>query len=227
MKKRSTRPHAGQRKAKRSKPGNWSRRQNKQKMETVQTSAVQTPVIKTKAPLRALSSFKPKDQLDILAVQKIMAGDTAAFITIWDRYIPWFVQKAFHMVGNHDEAEDIAHSVLGKAYEQIMKGNYRPTYTFNSWINFMFGHYMVDYSRKAAWKNKGLTVSMDNTMTDGDGAETSFAETMADPDASSDALTLRNEQKKAVREALATLDDIGRLLIGMFYGQQKSQRLYA
>jgi len=215
MKKRSSKPHAGQRKAKSSKP----QRQNKQKMKT---QTLEKPVTKTKAPLRALESFNQKDQQDIIAVQKIMAGDKNAFIVLWDRYRPWFVQKAFHMVGDHDSAEDIAIAVLGKAYEQIMKGNYRTSYSFNSWINFMFKNYMVDYSRGRVWQDAIVTVSMDNTMTDSEGSETTFAETMADPDAQSDSLTLRNEQKKAVREALATLDDIGRLLIGMFYGQQKS-----
>ncbi|MDP2692688.1 MAG: RNA polymerase sigma factor [bacterium] len=227
MKKRSSKPHADQRKAKSSK----SKRQNKRKMRKEhQTQTVTQPVIKTKAPLRDLSSFNQKDQQDIIAVQKIMAGDKNAFIVLWDRYRPWFVQKAFHMIGDHDSAEDIAIAVLSKAYEQIMKGNYRTTYSFNSWINFMFKNCMVDYSRGRVWQDAIVTVSMDNTMTDGEGSETTFSETMADEEtiassssfAPSDSLTLRNEQKKAVREALATLDDIGRMLIGLFYGKQMS-----
>jgi RNA polymerase sigma factor (sigma-70 family) len=179
-------------------------------------------VVNGKAPVRDIFSFKKKeDREDIRATQKIMAGDANAFIQIWDRYQPWLVQKAFRMVNDHTLAEDIAIEVLGKAYKKIVAGAYQPTYTFNSWIMFMFKNHMVDFSRKDEWKNKGLTVSMDNVISDSEGSETSFSETMVDEDASSDSLILMNERRKIIREALAGLDDSSRNILGMYYGQQK------
>lgn len=190
---------------------------NKRKMET---ATMTKAAVKTKPKVRDISSFKVIDQKDIRAVEAIKAGNKNAYVVIWNRYHPWFVQKVFHMVGSHDIAIDCANGILARAYEHI--GSYQPTHTFNAWINFMFKNYMVDYSRKPEWKHRNLTVSMDNTMTDGEGSETSFSETIADAEASADSLTLKNEQRKAIREALDTLDETGRTLIGMFYGQQKT-----
>lgn len=188
----------------------------------VNTSKRSKVQAKAPAPIRDIMSFKnPDDRKDILAAKAIEAGDKEAFIQIWDRYRPWLVQKAFRMVNSYAEAEDISSDVLTKVYHKIMAGAYRPTYTLNSWIMFMFKNHMVDYSRTSRWKFAGSSVSIDNVISDSEGSETSFAETMRDHEASADSLTLDNEQRKAVNEALASLDESLSTVLGMYYGQQK------
>ena len=127
------------------------------------------------------ASFKnPEDRADITAVNKVMAGDKEAFEQIVDRYRNGFVQRAAKSVHNFDEAEDIASDMMTRVYEKIMAGRYKPTYTFNAWINCMFANYMKDYYRKDYCGNKKLTVSMDNIISDSEGSEATFSETMDD-----------------------------------------------
>lgn len=176
---------------------------------------------KAKAPVeKPLSAFKSEDQKDIIAVREVQAGNKEAYVRILERYRAHVVQRFFLKVKDRVLAEDLAAEVLTKAYEKL--GQYRSTYTFNSWFYVLADRFLIDWSRKAEWKFKAASVSLDNTRGDGDGGNvTSFVENMTDPTVSADANLLRSEQRKAIREGLATLDELGRRLILMFFAQDK------
>lgn len=175
---------------------------------------------KKEAKERDINSFKPEDQKDIKAVQSVLSGDKDAYVRILERYRPHLVRRFFLKVKDRTIAEDLASDVLVKVYQKLAM--YKRTHTFNSWFYMIADRFLIDWSRKAEWKFKQSTSSYDNMMTTTEGAQTSFAETMLDPDASSDSRILEEERKEALREALASLDDTGRKLIAMFYGKEMS-----
>lgn len=195
-------------KSKRKKTLSKSMRKNKRKMETV----------KATVKLRDINSFKPEDKADILAVQSVLAGNKEAYGRILQRYRPHLVQRFFKKLNDRVLAEDLAAEVLGKVYEKLDK--YQPTFTFNSWFYVIADRFLIDWSRKQEWKFKQNSVSIDNVRSDGEGVETTFAENLADPTVTTDGSTLTGERMKALKEAMATLDDLGRQLVTMFYDKE-------
>lgn len=171
---------------------------------------------------RALSSFKPEDQKDILAVQAVKAGNDNAYSRIMERYRPHLEQRFFNKVKDREVVRDLVSDVLMKVLMKVREGAYRPTYTFNAWFYMLADRFLIDWSRKPDWKFKQSSSSIDNMRSDSEGSESSFAEALADPDMASDTECLNEERLKAIREGLATLDELGRSLIGMFYGKDMS-----
>jgi len=171
---------------------------------------------------RALSSFKPEDQKDILAVQAVKAGNDNAYSRIMDRYRGYLEQRFFNKVKDREVARDLASDVLMKVLVKVREGAYRPTHTFNAWFYMLADRHLIDWSRKSEWKFRASSSSIDNLRSDSEGSESSFSESLADPDMASDTNCLNEERLKAIREGLATLDELGRTIIGMFYGKDMS-----
>jgi len=172
---------------------------------------------------RALSSFNPEDQEDILAVQAVKAGNENAYSRIMKRYRGHLEQRFFNKVKDREIARDLASDVLVKVLMEVRKGSYRPTHTFNAWFYMLANRHLIDWSRKSEWKFKEKSSSIDNIMaSDSTGSENSFSQSLVDPDIASDTYCLNEERLKAIREGLATLNELGRNLIAMFYGKDMS-----
>ena len=65
-------------------------------------------------------------------VQRSRAGDAQAFETLLIRYEKPVYNAAYRMLGNADDASDVAQTVFLKAYEHL--GDFNPKYRFFSWI---------------------------------------------------------------------------------------------
>ena len=65
-------------------------------------------------------------------VEKCCDGDRAAFTELVDRYQKTVFNTALRIVGDPEEAEDVAQSAFLKAYEKL--DSYKPQYRFFSWI---------------------------------------------------------------------------------------------
>jgi RNA polymerase sigma factor (sigma-70 family) len=95
--------------------------------------------------------FKDMKDEDLVAeIQR--TGDTAMFGEIYRRYVRVVLSKAMSIVMNKPEAEDMAHDVFLKLYQNI--GKYKQTGSFSSWFNtftynFCFDHYRR--SKKTKW----------------------------------------------------------------------------
>ncbi|NNF07138.1 MAG: sigma-70 family RNA polymerase sigma factor, partial [Candidatus Eisenbacteria bacterium] len=61
-----------------------------------------------------------------------MAGNTAAFGGLIDKYEKLLFNIALRMVNNYDDARDITQTAFLKAYERL--DSYDPRYKFFSWI---------------------------------------------------------------------------------------------
>lgn len=176
--------------------------------------------INNEAPTRELSSFKPADQKDILAVRAVLAGRKEEFSCIIDRYRPYVIQRFFLKVKDRDIAEDLASDVLIHVLTKLEK--YRECYTFNAWFTRVADNFLVDWSRKAECRLRAVSVSYDKVMSDDEGSVSSFIDAIADVTVASDSKVLNDERLKAIREGLSTVDELGRRLISMFYGKDMS-----
>lgn len=72
------------------------------------------------------------DDRDKRLVQECLAGNTAAFGGLIDKYEKLLFNIALRMVNNYDDARDITQTAFLKAYERL--DSYDPRYKFFSWI---------------------------------------------------------------------------------------------
>jgi RNA polymerase sigma-70 factor (ECF subfamily) len=69
---------------------------------------------------------------DTTLVQQTLDGDRNAFGVLVERYQAQVFTIALRMVGDREEAEDVAQGAFLKAYEKL--GSFDPSYKFFSWI---------------------------------------------------------------------------------------------
>jgi RNA polymerase sigma-70 factor (ECF subfamily) len=72
------------------------------------------------------------DAEDRQLVEKCCSGDRGAFTELVDRYQKTVFNTALRIVGDPEEAEDVAQSAFLKAYEKL--DSYKPQFRFFSWI---------------------------------------------------------------------------------------------
>ena len=73
-----------------------------------------------------------QDANDLAAVQSCLAGNTAAFEDIVERYQRVLFTVALRMLGNRDEASDATQNAFLSAYRRL--GSFDPERRFFSWI---------------------------------------------------------------------------------------------
>jgi RNA polymerase sigma-70 factor, ECF subfamily len=69
---------------------------------------------------------------DVELTSRCLQGDPRAFEALVKKYQGVVFNVALRMVGNHEDARDIAQTTFFKAYEHL--GTYDPQYRFFSWI---------------------------------------------------------------------------------------------
>ncbi len=69
---------------------------------------------------------------DIDIVKRVLAGERKAYAVIVAKYEKPIFNAAFRIVGDYDEATDVAQAAFVKAYEKL--DSYNPDYTFFNWI---------------------------------------------------------------------------------------------
>jgi len=72
------------------------------------------------------------EQNDAILVRQCLEGNAKAFESIIDKYQKTIFNLTLRMLGNRDDAEDIAQNVFIKAYEKLAA--FDPKYKFFSWL---------------------------------------------------------------------------------------------
>lgn len=72
----------------------------------------------------------PEDELRLL--QRLQAGDTEAFETLFQRYSPKVSQQVMHLLGNASEAEEVLQEVFLTVYEKAR--TFRGDAAFSTWL---------------------------------------------------------------------------------------------
>jgi len=74
----------------------------------------------------------PQDQEDGDVVARCLAGDTAAFAQLVERYERVLFSVALRMLGNPEDARDATQDAFIKVFQRLR--DYKPEYRFFSWI---------------------------------------------------------------------------------------------
>ncbi len=136
---------------------------------------------------------------DVQFINQALAGDKAAFGELVRKYQDRLLNTLFHVVGNREEAEDVAQEAMVQAYLKL--DTFRRKSTFYTWL------YRIAFN---AWvtrrRRKKDEVSMDQIR------ERTGDEPHDTGDGPPDQL-LRDEQVQQVRVAMQSLNDEHRAIL--------------
>lgn len=82
-------------------------------------------------------------------------GDTQYFGLLYDRYAPKVYQKCISMLKHEDNAKDLVHDILVKAFVKI--GTFRGEASFSTWIYHIAYNACIDFLKKEQKKKKQIT----------------------------------------------------------------------
>ncbi len=89
---------------------------------------------------------------DLISVRQCLSGNIQAFEKLVDQYQRPIFRLAFRMIGNFDDAEEIAQIAFVKAYESLK--SYNPKYKFFSWLYRIAINEAINYKKKVSNKNE-------------------------------------------------------------------------
>jgi len=92
-------------------------------------------------------------------VQRIQSGDDTAFDELMRRYKHPIINFVYRMLGNADDADDIAQEVFFRAYQNLE--TYRPEMKFSPWLFALARHAAIDHLR---WRKRHPTESIESTV---------------------------------------------------------------
>ncbi len=109
-------------------------------------------------------------------VKKCLNGDRSAYAWLVDRYQQPVFAFIYRLVGQREEAEDLAQEAFIRAYASLSR--YNPAYKFSTWLYQIAKNLSLDYLRR----KKPVPAPADETLAaPGDGPEGEYiaAETRA------------------------------------------------
>lgn len=85
---------------------------------------------------------------DELLVTRILAGDADLYETLIARYERPIVNFIYRMIGDYEQALDLAQEVFFKAYRSLER--FDPTFRFSTWLYRIASNRSIDHLRKQA-----------------------------------------------------------------------------
>jgi RNA polymerase sigma-70 factor (ECF subfamily) len=98
------------------------------------------------------------EQPDSELVRQIQSGDDAGFDELMRRYKRPVMNFAFRMLGNAEDAEDIAQDIFVRVYQKL--NTYRTETKFSTWLFAMARNAAIDRMR---WRARHPTKSIEST----------------------------------------------------------------
>jgi RNA polymerase sigma-70 factor (ECF subfamily) len=162
------------------------------------------------SPTREL---KPPDE-ELIA--RVLAGDQASYETLVTRYRDYVYTIAVRIVGNDEDAEDVAQEAFVRAYRALPR--FRGDSKFSSWLYRIATNRALTHLKKR--RRRAVTVDIEagphieaGAIDDGRRDETS-------PE-----LAVRDEEfRRAVRAAVLELPEQYRVVVTLFYLEERSYK---
>ena len=146
-------------------------------------------------------------QTDSALICRCQSNDIAAFDEIVARYKHKIFNYIFRMVGDCDEAEDLAQEVFVKTYLAI--NSFRNEASLNTWLYRIANNLCIDSHRKRARRKNalgGATLSLNESAAEGDAdAEAGPAREVADRSYEPFRMLAQQELDREIQAALAGL----------------------
>ncbi|WHH59938.1 sigma-70 family RNA polymerase sigma factor [Petroclostridium sp. X23] len=134
-----------------------------------------------------------------MMVQKCKGGDMAAFEQLIENYQKKVFNIAYRILGNPDDASDMAQEVFLKVYKSI--SNFKEESSLSTWIYRIATNVCLDEVRK---RKKAAVVSINSTIQLEDGE---INVQMEDEGPGPDQLVEEKELREEVRKAIESLND--------------------
>lgn len=137
---------------------------------------------------------------DVACVRLVLSGDSAAYRTIIERYKNQVYGVAYRMLGNPEDAEDVAQEAFVRAYARI--GSFDQNRKFSTWLLAITSHLCIDLLRG----KKRNPASLDD-----------FAEFLESREEGPESVAIGEEERREVRKLLARLPAKYRVVIVLRY----------
>ena len=86
---------------------------------------------------------------DTYLATQAKAGNDAAFRQLFDKHYKWVYNKAYRMLGNYQDTEEVASDVFIKVWQKLNKNKWDPEKgSFQEWLNMVARNTIIDAIRK-------------------------------------------------------------------------------
>ncbi|MBV6497436.1 MAG: sigma-70 family RNA polymerase sigma factor [Acidobacteria bacterium ACB1] len=156
--------------------------------------------------VRAISTTVPEGRhTENGFVDKLKAGDAAAFDTLVERFSGSIFAVALRISADREEAEDLTQETFLRAFRSI--GGFRGDASLKTWLIRIAINQSRNRSRWWRRRRRDRTVSLDEQISD---SSVHIGDTIADITAGPEEDTLKRERETALLRALSTLKPIYR-----------------
>jgi RNA polymerase sigma-70 factor (ECF subfamily) len=143
-------------------------------------------------------------------VERVQAGDIAAFEALVRRYERWVFTLAFRMLGDRQEAEDIAQEVFLKVYRGLR--GFRGAARFSTWLYAIASHHCLTYLASSAARLRRETWDPD-PVGDRGGDAPSVLDRLPDGGPGPDVIAESRDLRQTIQDELARLSEGHRLVL--------------
>jgi RNA polymerase sigma-70 factor (ECF subfamily) len=115
------------------------------------------------------------EQSDVELAREARGGDLVAFEALVARKTPTVLSVARRIVGDREDARDVAQMVFLRVWEQLAR--YDEKYSFNTWLYRIATNLAIDFLRSSKSREKahGATLHLVRAREEATGAETARA----------------------------------------------------
>ena len=157
----------------------------------------------------------PQEAVEDL-VERAKAGDRPAFGQLVEVYQDKIYGYASRMLGDPDEAEDVAQETFVRAYRSLP--HFRGAASFHTWLYRIASNLAIDVARRNRRQSTG-NFSLDEPL---ESEEGDYEREIADESGSPEQLTQRREMQELVRQAVAELPEKLRAVVVLYELQGES-----
>lgn len=139
------------------------------------------------------------EALDRADMARLVGGHDAALNDLMDRHAPAVFRFLCRMLGNEDDANDLAQETFVRVYRA--RESYRPEQKFSTWLFTIAGNLARNQFR---WRSRHPNVSLD---AESETTEQTLGDTLPSGIATPHQATVATERAEAVRAAVQNLPD--------------------
>lgn len=145
-------------------------------------------------------SLQPEEAL----VRRFLQGDAGAFDRLVELCTPRVFNLAYRLVGNRDDAQDIAQEAFVRVYNALPR--FQGNATFNTWIYRIVVNACYDELKRRRRRPSTFTELCD------------YDEPMRDPagSVSAEDAAMRNERRRIMQQAIVEIPDPYRMVVVLY-----------
>ena len=149
-------------------------------------------------------------------ITRVLAGDEASYGTLVTRYRDYVYTIAVRIVGNDEDAEDVAQEAFVRAYRALPR--FRGDSKFSSWLYRIATNRALTHLKKR--RRRAVTVDIES----GPHVEAGVVDDAGGQEMSPELMVRDDEFRRAVRAAVQELPEQYRVVVTLFYLEERSYR---